>query len=60
MKDLAKAKVLIILTEGRLHEIRVDAPLRSAEQVTEMAVRIAQKLATYSKTSGDAGEKEGG
>jgi hypothetical protein len=39
-----KAKFLITLVDGRLHEVQVDAPIRLIAAVTEQAVEAARRL----------------
>ena len=43
-----KAKICITLANDKLKEVSVDAPLYFAEAMTEMAVRMAQKLTSHS------------
>jgi hypothetical protein len=42
--SVTRAKVSIVIASGKLQQVRVDAPIESAEKLTEMAVRVAQRL----------------
>jgi hypothetical protein len=42
------SKVTIVLTNGKLQKVYVNAPTRVVEYVTRMAVRVAQALSTAS------------